>query len=549
MDRISTILIDHLDPGVRLHSNKYEIVSKLGQGGFGYTYLARHLEMDSILVIKEFYLNGYVKRKGKNLIPHLGSEELYSNKKEEFINEARTLNQLRHENIVVVHDVFQENNTAYYTMDYIKGSTLYDFVITERKRTGEKLPIDLLKGWLTQLSNGLMYIHDRNILHADISPMNILVNENKQLILIDFGQSMHYDANKLTRKLPILAHTRGYTAPEMDSKETMRQFHPQTDLFSFAAVMYFCLVGKHPNSLLPEDLHLGLTQKKSTSSIDEESILWEWIKVSTAYDYRQRPETIDASLKFLDDLLAPTPTAANQGNKVRKMIYGIAGASFLAIAGIIEWNFADRFDLSNYRFKAIPAQETYIDDMPMLVPAYQMGETEVSNKMYYGSTLRAALLGGNCDIAFNVKDSISIFEYCNELSKREGYKGFYQKSGDQYILLKNSNGYRLPLESEWRVAAGFPLGKPMEKELSELAWWGKNSNGTPHKVGQTARNAFGKQDLYGNMYELCHNPQGKLVCLGGCYKTNDINELLKLQPISISEVNPETIGFRLVLID
>lgn len=541
MTRLSTILIDDLSPGTKLHEGKYEILKKISQGGFGYTYLAKHIEMDSNLVIKEFYLNGYVSRKGNDLEPHTGSEGLYNLKKDEFINEARTLNNLRHENIVVVHDVFQENNTAYYTMDYVKGLTLFDFVQEKRKQTNTNLSPDTILEWIKQLSNGLNYIHDRKVLHADISPMNILVNEHEQLILIDFGQAFHYDENGMTKKMPVLAHTRGYTAPEMGDEESMIQFHPQTDLFSFAAVIYYCLTGEHPKDLLPGDTcyekpNINSSKEKKAENAEEE-ILWNWIRSCTAYDYKQRPENINESLKLLQDTSDPNKDANIHKDKKKNKIRWVIGIlSLFIVFGFFEWVYTDKYDISTYKFKAIPAQETYIKNMPVLIPAFMMGEIEVTNKMYYGSTLKTMLLAGKCENPYIVKDSISILEYCNQLSKKEGYEGFYQKNGDEYVLLKNSNGYRLPLEAEWSIAVSLPANLTRENGIDETDY-------------ETTRNAFGIKGLYGNMFELCHNAQGNLVCCGSKLDNHNEESSLTTQSIPYSEEKPDSIGFRLVLIE
>ena len=120
-----------LKPGTILQDEKYVIRNTLGAGGFGITYLAEHPMLNKLVCIKEFFPRENYNRDNNSRTISLGSQgsarmmEAYRNK---FIKEARTIARLQHPNVISIHDVFEENNTAYYVMEYIEGDTLSGIV-------------------------------------------------------------------------------------------------------------------------------------------------------------------------------------------------------------------------------------------------------------------------------------------------------------------------------------------------------------------------------------------------------------------------------------
>ena len=120
-----------LQTNFTLQGGKYRIIKKLGQGGFGITYLAENTMLEGKVAIKEFFFKDYCNRDNATshvTIPTTGNREIVERFKQKFIKEARTIFKLNHQNIVRIHDVFEENGTAYYVMDYIEGESLGDLV-------------------------------------------------------------------------------------------------------------------------------------------------------------------------------------------------------------------------------------------------------------------------------------------------------------------------------------------------------------------------------------------------------------------------------------
>lgn len=125
-----------LSKGTTLQNGKYQIEKVLGQGGFGITYLARQEILEREVCIKEFFMRDFCNRSETNSAVTLGTsanKELIERYLNKFIKEARTIAALDHPNIIHIHDIFKENDTAYYVMDYIEGESLSEMV----KRRGD----------------------------------------------------------------------------------------------------------------------------------------------------------------------------------------------------------------------------------------------------------------------------------------------------------------------------------------------------------------------------------------------------------------------------
>ena len=117
----------NLPEGTLLQGGRYEIARFIGSGGFGCTYEARHVLLGKRVAIKEFFVSDFCNRDGQTMRVTVGTEAkrgLVEKLRGKFIKEARDLALLAHKGIVSVSDVFEENGTAYYVMDYIDGQSL-----------------------------------------------------------------------------------------------------------------------------------------------------------------------------------------------------------------------------------------------------------------------------------------------------------------------------------------------------------------------------------------------------------------------------------------
>ena len=235
----------YLSDGTLLQGGKYKIVRFISSGGFGCTYEAEHILLKKRVAIKEFFVKDFCNRDETTSQISVGitSKTALVNKlKSKFIAEAQSLCSLEHPNIVHVFDVFEENGTAYYVMDYIDGLSLNDMVKKDGPMSEQKAV-----GYIMQVADALKYVHSQNRLHLDIKPGNIMVDENDKAILIDFGASKQYDEEGGENTSTLLGKTPGYAPLEQMGNDVVK-FLPSTDIYALGATLYKLLTGNTPPS-------------------------------------------------------------------------------------------------------------------------------------------------------------------------------------------------------------------------------------------------------------------------------------------------------------
>lgn len=248
-----------------LQHGKYRIMGVLGQGGFGITYLAENILLKKKVAIKEFFPKDFCARVNTNQLT-LGTQhnaETVSKLKDRFLKEARNIARLDHPGIVKIHDVFEENNTAYYVMDYIDGDNLNEIV----KRNGPLLEAKAVE-YICKVGNALNYIHSRNMTHFDVKPANIVVRKSDDYpILLDFGLSKQYDNQGGATSTLLQGVSNGYSPIELYNPDLISSFSPQTDVYSLAATLYFLLSGTQPSTsatIIQEGLSKPINIKEET---------------------------------------------------------------------------------------------------------------------------------------------------------------------------------------------------------------------------------------------------------------------------------------------
>ena len=230
-------------PGTLLCGGRYRIVRFLSSGGFGKTYEAEHVLLHKRIAVKEFFPRDMCNRDKVTSHVTVGTEskrKLVEKLHEKFVQEAQAVAQFSHPGIVKVSDVFEENGTAYYVMDYIEGGSLRDKV----KSVGHLSEADAVR-YIRQVCDALAYVHSLNRLHLDIKPGNIMVGLDGHAILIDFGSSKQYDEVSGENTSTLLGYTAGYAPPEQTA-QVIRTFYPATDIYSVGATLYNLLTGKVP---------------------------------------------------------------------------------------------------------------------------------------------------------------------------------------------------------------------------------------------------------------------------------------------------------------
>ena len=283
-----------LKSGTLLQGGKYRIIKTLGQGGFGITYLAEQVMMERKVCIKEFFLKEYCDRDEATSQVSLGTTNnraMMEKYQVKFLKEARMIARLDHPNIIRILDVFAENNTAYYVMDYIEGKNLNDIV----KERGV-LPEAEAVNYIRQIGAGLSYVHENGISHLDIKPGNIMLRADGRPVLIDFGMSKQYDESGEQTSTTPIGVSEGYAPLEMYQVGGVSSFSPQTDIYELAATLYRLVTGMIPPKA-HEVMNEGLPEKPSTVSVST----WKAVEHGMAFIKKNRPATIG---EFLSSLLS-----------------------------------------------------------------------------------------------------------------------------------------------------------------------------------------------------------------------------------------------------
>ena len=284
----------HLNPGSLLQGGKYRIEKVLGQGGFGITYLAVQTNLKNRKVaVKEFFLKQHCERNSSTSHVSMGttsSRDLVLRFKDKFIKEAETISELRNHHIITIHDVFEENGTAYYVMEYLDEGCLSDRIPADGMAESEALT------YIRQIADALSYIHQNKILHLDIKPSNILFRKADEAVLIDFGISKHYDDEEgsQTSSTPV-GVSEGYAPTEQYEREGVSSFAASTDIYSLGATLY-CLLSGHRPPKASIVLNDGLPPLPPSVS----SPVRNAVEKAMSPRRKDRPQTVSAFLRLLE---------------------------------------------------------------------------------------------------------------------------------------------------------------------------------------------------------------------------------------------------------
>jgi serine/threonine protein kinase len=225
-------------------TRRYTLIDPLGEGGFGITYRARDERLQLDVVLKELASDGssYRATGGVEVLPAVGRESLHRRMVEKFMTEARHLTRFRNPHIVRVTDVFQENGTAYFVMDYVRSVGRIRSTPPRNGITEDYL--NYLVGRIRELLLALRDVHAAGLLHGDVKPGNVLLDEHTGAVLIDFGAARS-DA-EIQQTVTSTTFTPGYAPFELTHPSRLAVAGPWSDLYSVGMMLVGALVG-HPS--------------------------------------------------------------------------------------------------------------------------------------------------------------------------------------------------------------------------------------------------------------------------------------------------------------
>lgn len=324
----------NLPNGYLLQKGKYKLKQVIGQGGFGITYKGIwHTEVKGSLgamrtevpvCIKEYFFKDYCVRDAYSFRVKVHSDTgklLFDKFKEKLIKEAKILSEVHHPYIVNVLEVFEENNTAYIAMEYIAGNSLKDKLAKEGM-----LPEAEVLRYIHQIGEALQFVHQKNILHLDIKPSNILIDKDNNARLIDFGVSKRYDVGEQETSTTMLTLSKGFASIEQYDNEGIQSFSPCPDIYSLGATMYNLLTGKIPTESILRATRPLARPRELNPAISEqtEQVILKAMEIIPANRYQSVEEMMNAlggsDYKKLD-VSTPQDLSASEGDEETTLLY------------------------------------------------------------------------------------------------------------------------------------------------------------------------------------------------------------------------------------
>ncbi len=294
--------------GYMLHD--YVITQVLSTGGFSFVYLAQDADKD-IVAIKEYMPTGLALREdGATVMINSDDDSAtFRHGLKCFFEEGLALAKIDHKNIVRVTNFFRENNTVYMVMQYERGKSLQEYILSQTEPVSEKF----VRRVFGELLNGLREVHTRKLLHLDIKPANIYIRLDGSPVLLDFGSARQ----TLTSVQPKLSpsYTPGFAPPEQYFER--KKLGPWSDIYSVGASMYSCLTRSAPmsaNQRIEKDfLAPAVKIGKGIYSKDLLEIIDNCLKL----DYMKRPQSVFSLQKTL--LTHVAPVIAPKNSLVKKI--------------------------------------------------------------------------------------------------------------------------------------------------------------------------------------------------------------------------------------
>jgi serine/threonine protein kinase len=287
--------------------NRYRILSILGQGGFGRTYLAEDQgRFNELCALKEF-------------IPNQTSDFALEKSRELFQREASILYQIQHPQVPQFRATFQEDQRLFLVQDYVEGKTYRD-LLNDRQIHGKAFTESEVLKLLQQLIPVLAHLHSKGIIHRDITPDNIILRERDQVpVLIDFGVVKEIAARtqmNLTTPQPVTTARQSTTVGKMgyapsEQMQTGRAY-PSSDFYALAVTAVVLLTGKEPPDLYDDSMLTWHWQQWTTVRPEFAQVLNRMLSYRPGDRFQTASEVAQALQRLTSPTAMPPPTVQAQ---------------------------------------------------------------------------------------------------------------------------------------------------------------------------------------------------------------------------------------------
>ncbi len=277
------ILYERSREAITFQLRGYEILEHVATGGMGKVYKGRQISLDRMVAIK-------------TLSPKLSNDDAFKNN---FIREARSAGKLNHPNLVQVHDVDKEGEILYFAMEYVEGHSVKE-LLEKDKVISPQRTLDIV----IQACSALDYVHQNKLIHRDMKPDNLIIDNEGQVKLVDLGISKSLKDKDDSAETGRVVGTPHYISPEQARGEAL---DGRSDIYSLGATMFHMLTGHTPfkgktsKEILQQHLYTKAPELKAVKS-DLSEELSDLVAAMLAKDPEKRPASAGELLTKLEEI-------------------------------------------------------------------------------------------------------------------------------------------------------------------------------------------------------------------------------------------------------